>query len=150
MSIATQYGYPDSSQGLTWDECVPFMCGAPGSLAQKMACSQAGYAGVFGCSEPPCVQSGNGCPSIPSATPRPTQAQITGVVSAQPQQPATKLTPQTLVRPMPDITAMLAPAPPAPCSAWQDLNAAIQSAPILSIAILAGAYLLLRPKKGRR
>jgi hypothetical protein len=150
MSIATDYGYLDSSQGLTWDECVPFMCGAPGSLAQKEACSNAGYAGVFGCSEPPCVSSGNGCPapSIPaSSVPRVTQAQI-GTTSKFPSGKITHLTPQTLVQPLPNITSSLAPAPVSSnCTPWDELNQAISDHPVIAIAALAGLYLLL---KGRR
>ncbi len=142
-----QWNYPNSSMGLTFAECVGFMCGAEGTQAQKDACSQAGYAGAEACVDPICVQNGYGCPattfSIPAPVPRVTQSQITN-------QPVTRLTPQTLVPRLPNIVSALAPAPPAPsCTAWEELNGAISEHPAIAIAALAGLYLLLKPK-GRR
>ena len=140
-----QWNYPDSSMGLTFAECVGFMCGSEGSQAQKDACSQAGYSGAEACVDPICVQNGYGCPA--SSTPtsaRVTQSQI-GT-----SQPVSRLTPQTLVARMPNIAAMLAPAPPSPnCTAWQQLNQAISEHPAIAVVALAGLYLLLK-KKGAR
>ena len=146
MSV-NQWNYPDSSMGLTFAECVGYMCGAPGSQAQKDACSQAGYAGAEACVDPICVQNGYGCQtttsSIPAPVPRVTQSQIAN-------QPVTRLTPQTLVPRLPNIVSALAPAPPAPnCTAWEELNGAISEHPVIAMAILAGLYLLLK-NKGRR
>jgi hypothetical protein len=140
--------------GLTFEECAPFMCGQDGSQSQLLACAQAGYNGNLGCDNPICIQGGY-CPTPAAATPnlpaqpvpRVTQAQIGVAQSAAPSQPVTRLTPQTLVRPLPNITASLAPAPPAPnCTPWDQLNQAISEYPLIAVAALAGLYFLLRQR----
>jgi hypothetical protein len=158
MSASTN-GFPASSMGLTYEECLPFLCGQSGSQAQMTACAMAGYNGNLGCDNPACsaycptaqpsqTPSGSTIPATP--VPRVTQAQI-GTTQTQPAAPAVKLSPQTLQRPLPSITSALAPAPPAPnCTAWDELNGAIEQYPIIAVGILAGLYFLLRGNNGRR
>ena len=159
MSASTN-GFPASSMGLTYEECLPVLCGQSGSQAQMTACAMAGYNGNLGCDNAACAPY---CPAAQAAavppgstavpatpTPRVTQTQI-GTTKTQPSAPAVKLTPQTLQRPLPSITSALAPAPPAPnCTAWDQLNGAIEQYPIIAVGILAGLYFLLRGNNGRR
>lgn len=61
-----------------------------------------------------------------------------------------KLTPQTLVQPFPDITAVLAPVQPQ-CSSWDQLNAWINANPAIAAFGLAMVYFFFRSQqKGRR
>lgn len=101
--------------------------------------------------------------STPVATTPVSQPQTQSAAQASSQPPAnvtvmpntapspvpapTKLTPQSLVQPLPDVTAIFNPLP-VPCSSWQELNAAIEQNPVIAVAVLAGLYLLLR-KRGR-
>jgi len=155
VSVATEWGYPDTSMGLTFEECVPFLCGESGTTAQITACAQAGYTGAFGCSDQICSESGFGCPaaSLPATPSTPVTQSDIGTAQTQPtrsQKPGPRLTPQTLVRSFPDITAALAPAPPAPvCDLWQEMNGWIEDNPLIAAAVLAGVFFLAR-KKGRR
>ncbi len=146
MSIASEWGYPESSQGLTFEQCVPYMCGQPGPQASINACAVAGYTGNFSCAESPCTETGNGCTLVSASAPI-TPAQIGTQSAPRSRGKRSGLTPQNLVPIFPDITARLAPVPAA-CSSWDNLNAAIEQNPVIAVAVLAGLYFLLR-KKGR-
>lgn len=87
----------------------------------------------------------------PAASAQPAVAP-SGRISPSPSAPApipapAKLTPQSLVRTSPDITAVFEPQP-VPCSSWQSFNSTIEDHPAIAVAVLAGLYLLLR-KRGR-
>jgi len=124
---------------VTYESCLPTMCGAdPLNMAKKYQCSSNGYAGVKSCSAPECK------PYCPNAQVAPA---VTTAAISQKFPPV--LTPQNVSNPMPSITEALQPQVPASskCSLWCDLNGAIANNPLLSAAILLGAFLLL---KGRR
>jgi hypothetical protein len=88
--------------------------------------------------------------ALPAAPPPPVKQTLIGTSKTQPTKQAPRLTPQTLVRPVPNITAILAPAPSAPsCNLWQQLNGWIEEYPLIAAGALVAAYLMAR-KKGRR
>lgn len=114
-------------------QCLPYQCGADsGNLAALQWCSFFGQAAVYPCSDANCdpVRALLVCnepgpsPSIP------------------------QLTPQNIVQPIPDITAIVVPAPepPCECSFWCDLNQTISANPLAAVAVLLGAAWLLWPR----
>ena len=114
--------------------CIPYQCGYdPFNLANKYACSAAGYAGVLSCNSSQCA---DWCPNSNAAPAVATAAKAIGF-------PA-KLTPQNLVRPVPDITEALRPVTVAQATGWCGLNQSISDHPMVAVGILAGAFLLLR------
>lgn len=126
------------------ESCLPYICGAdPGNVANRYACAIAGFAGAKSCSDPDCAPY---CPN-PSLTPYLTPAQQPAPTPAAPAIQSITLTPYNITQPFPDITRTLQPVIVAPpCTAWGDLNAAIDSSPLLAAGALLGLWFLLRKK----
>lgn len=138
------------SQSPAPGDCLPYQCGADSSNGGALQwCSTWGQAGVKPCYSPECgpaAQYLSNC--IQPAQPPPTAAVIpTSAPMPAPAIPV--LTPQNIVQPLPDITAVVAPEPEPTCSFWCDLNSAIAANPMIAVAILAGAAFLLWPKGAR-
>lgn len=119
--------------------CIPYQCGFdPFNLANIYACSAAGYGGVLSCDSPECRQW---CPNANAAPAVAVAAKSIGFPS--------KLTPQNLVRPIPDITEALRSIPVAEATGWCGLNQSIADNPLIAVGILAGAFLLISKRRGR-
>ena len=150
MSVATQHGYPDSQNGQTFAGCLPYMCGSdPGNQAAILACSFAGYGGVFSCDDPACTPY---CPNqrldaavSPAVSPAVSKIPSSAIIKTAPP----KLTPQNIVSPIPDVTRVFAAVPYAvPCSFWSELNQSIMNNPVVAAGILGLAFLAIwRGKK---
>jgi hypothetical protein len=120
--------------------CLPYQCGADSSnISAIYACAVAGYSGALSCDDPQCE------PYCPNQNLAPTLAppyQPPATPSA-PSQPTTVLTPASIVQPFPDITRTLQPIVASqPCDWWQTMNGDIAANTLLSVAALAGLFLL--------
>jgi hypothetical protein len=131
-------------------DCLPYQCGADSAnQAARMWCSFHGQVGSRSCMDPACEPWRSQIPGCNLTYTLP--ALVNGTLLVPPHPPAAPpvLTPQSIVQPLPDIAAMLAPVAVASprCSVWCDLNAAIQEHPLIALAILAaGAALIWRKK----
>lgn len=158
-STGEQIGtYPYPSPVVLWDgrviadpantraeysDCVPYQCGVDGqNNAAQMWCSWWSHPGVKTCIDPQCQQYLSMMPHCALPSPAPSQP---------PAPPIPTLTPENIVAPLPDITRVLAPSPsPVPsCTPWCVINGWIGEHPLLAVAMVAGAAVLLWPKGGR-
>lgn len=111
------------------ESCLIYQCGGdPQNMANIIACSSNGFYGVRSCLDPACAPFSN-CPKTPTI-----------------QTPAgpVPLTPQSLVKALPDITAVLTPIRVPDCSCWQKLNSWIGDNPLIAVAALGGAFFFMR------
>lgn len=146
-----------NTQSPTDAQCIPYRCGAdPSNVGARLWCGYWGRGGNTPC-HPECGKYGaNLCligvvqPPQPSTTIANTNVSKAVAAAVPPSVPA-RLTPQSIVNPLPDISLTLAPVPVATCSDWQGLNGWIADHPLLATGILAGAFILAyRGKHGRR
>jgi hypothetical protein len=133
-------------------DCLPYQCGADSSNGGALQwCSMWGQAGAKPCYSPECAPAAQWLGNcIQPAVAAPTAAVVPTTPAAPAPAPAIPvLTPQNIVQPLPDITAVVAPIPEQSCSFWCDLNTAIAANPMIAVAVLAGAAFLLWPKAAR-
>ena len=129
----------------TQDFCNRVKCGVinaatvdPSTLFQ---CSQQFGSGVYGPCDPNCKTYG----MCPQAAATPSQPLALPPLTSQTQPNA--LSAHSLIKPVPDITALYSPEPISrqiPVSPWCGLNQNIQRNPVCSVLVLLGVYLLMR------
>jgi len=107
--------------------CLPYKCGFdPLNTAARLACGEAGYAGVLSCMDQRCQPY---CPA----------QQVAQQIQQTAPTPPILDTRQVL----PDITAQPCPEVQ-PCSVWCEVNNAIAQNPLMAGAVLVGlAFVLL-------
>ena len=140
-----------NSQAPTDAECIPYRCGADASnLGARLWCAYYGRGGNQPCLDVCDQYSSEGASTcaISIVAPEPASTAVANAhvskavqAAAPPGAPAV-LTPQSIVQPLPDITAVFAPIPVSNCSGWQSVNGWVQDNPLLAGALLFGAYLL--------